>query len=343
MAREAWEEVSFQVQFLEDGTIRSGWFPTGEGVVEGNIAVDYVWGNFPLQPDDDRTDTSTSFGGGEGDNGWSATYLYTSDTLRINDYEVPFNNVGGTVKVPADSHNIADDAWVGYPSFTTVPNVIGMFGVGDASDAQLAIAEAGLTVGTVLSVTSYPSGKDNMVFNTTIVATAANRGYVVGQYPRPGDGATAGDTVDLIVLDTDVTEDVIVPDVVGMLEAAATSELTGAGLVKGTVTTTAVGATTTNDLKVKTQTPAAGAIANGGSAVNLVKYAAPTVPSVLGLTESAAEAALIAANLVKGTVTTDTVGATALNNGLVKSQSPVSGGKANTGSAVNLVKYLYAG
>lgn len=53
--REQWEEVSFQV--LEDmgGAIRSGYFPTGEGLVSGNILVDHAFGNFPIQPNDDRT------------------------------------------------------------------------------------------------------------------------------------------------------------------------------------------------------------------------------------------------------------------------------------------------
>ena len=65
MAREQYEEVAFQVIDDGNGNLRSGWFPTGTGIVDGNMAVDYVWGNFPLQPNNDRTDDSWSFGGGE--------------------------------------------------------------------------------------------------------------------------------------------------------------------------------------------------------------------------------------------------------------------------------------
>lgn len=54
MAREQWEEVAFQVFEGEDGAIRSGYYPTGEGLVDGNIAVDFTFGNVPLQPNDDR-------------------------------------------------------------------------------------------------------------------------------------------------------------------------------------------------------------------------------------------------------------------------------------------------
>lgn len=53
-SREQWEEVAFQVFEDEDGSIRSGYYPTGEGLVDGTVKVDYVFGNFPIQPGDDR-------------------------------------------------------------------------------------------------------------------------------------------------------------------------------------------------------------------------------------------------------------------------------------------------
>ena len=58
--REEWEEVSFQVINEMDGSVRSGYFPTGEGIVTGNIAVDREWGNFPMQPNDDRSSSKLS-------------------------------------------------------------------------------------------------------------------------------------------------------------------------------------------------------------------------------------------------------------------------------------------
>lgn len=127
----------------------------------GNIAVDYVWGNMPIQPNDDR-DTNLD---------------------------------------PAlDNHNIVTDAWSGYPGFVS-----------------------------------------------------------------NNDGSW---------------DDITVPNVVGLTEAAATTALTAAGLTKGAVTTAnnAAGATSSNDGKIKTQTPAAGTVINpsDGSAslsVALVKYA----------------------------------------------------------------------
>lgn len=79
---------------------------------------------------------------------------------------------------------------------------------------------------------------------------------------------------------TGTWDDITVPDVVGLTEAAATTALTGAGLTKGAVTTAnnAAGATSSNNGKIKTQTPAAGTVIDpsDGTAslsVALVKYA----------------------------------------------------------------------
>lgn len=127
----------------------------------GNIAVDYVWGNFPIQPNDDR--------------------------------DVDLD--------PAlDNHNIVSLGWSGYPGF--VNNNTGTW------------------------------------------------------------------------------DDLTVPNVVGLTEAAATTALTAAGFTKGAVTTAnnAAGATAENDGKIKTQTPAASTVVNpsGGynsTTVALVKYA----------------------------------------------------------------------
>ena len=81
----------------------------------GNVAVDFVWGNFPLQPNDIRRD-----------------------------------NGGTNLNYALDSHNIAEDGWNGYPLYTPnttgtqsggvdyvkVPNVLGQL-TADATDTLL--------------------------------------------------------------------------------------------------------------------------------------------------------------------------------------------------------------
>ena len=79
---------------------------------------------------------------------------------------------------------------------------------------------------------------------------------------------------------TGTWDDITVPNVVNLTEAAATTALTAAGLTKGAVTTAnnAAGATSENDGKIKTQTPAAGTVINpsggyNGKSVALVRFA----------------------------------------------------------------------
>lgn len=109
----------------------------------GNVRIDFVWGNMPMQPDDGR---------------------------------------GTPLDKALGNHNVVDTQWAGYPQH------------------------------------------------------------------QPGLSGT--------------WDDITTPNVVGMLEAAATAALIAAGLTKGAVTTTNVGANGGNDLTVKTQTPAAGVIQN---------------------------------------------------------------------------------
>src|SRR5208282_1116105 len=97
---------------------------------------------------------------------------------------------------------------------------------------------------------------------------------------------------------------VAVPNVVGLTQAAATTAITGAGLVVGTVTTASSG--TVPSGSVISESPVAATQVNTGSAVNLVVSSGPAqvaVPNVVGLTQAVATTAITGAGLVVGTVT----------------------------------------
>jgi hypothetical protein len=142
--------------------------------------------------------------------------------------------------------------------------------------------------------------------------------------------------------DGDTGLESLVPNLAGIPSGEMSAAVVAAGLVYAS-TTTHIEATTVNDGKFKSQSPAAGTKPNAGSTVTVTFYNAPEVPNVVGLTESAANTALLAAHVVKGAVTTanNAAGATAINNGLVKTQTPAAGTTVNTGSSVALVKYAY--
>jgi hypothetical protein len=124
--------------------------------------------------------------------------------------------------------------------------------------------------------------------------------------------------------------------VVGLTQAAASSAITGAGLVLGT--TTQQSSTTVASGNVISESPIAGTQVNQGSAVNLVVSSGPaqaTVPNVVGLTQAAASSAITGAGLVLGTTTQQS--STTVASGNVISESPIAGTQVNEGSAVNLV------
>lgn len=208
--REQWEEKSFQVFTDEDGVLRSGYYPTGGGLVTGNVKVAREWGNLPMQPNDDRTDTGTSIGGGYGDVGWSSTYVATSDTLRTADYQVELNNLD--YKVPADSHTIATTGYSNFPEFIPnyagdgdagleriVPSVRGML----RTPAQDKITNAGLYWDRTYvnyDLTNVEStGK--VVTVTTDGTHALRPGDVVSVYYNDGDGFS-GDWQDITITET---------------------------------------------------------------------------------------------------------------------------------------------
>jgi formylglycine-generating enzyme required for sulfatase activity len=120
-----------------------------------------------------------------------------------------------------------------------------------------------------------------------------------------------------------------------MLETASAA-IVGADLVVGSVIYVYTSNVDTG--RVISQTPVSGTSVLPGSAVNLTVSKGPlpvTVPDVVGKTQSAANAAIVAAGMVPGAVTerySDTVQA-----GLVMNQNPAAGQAALTGDAVDLV------
>jgi len=108
----------------------------------GNIKIDYVWGNMPMQPNDDRATTLNSAMG---------------------------------------DHSRVTVAWSGYPGFVpnnsgtwddiTVPNVVGM----TETAANTALVAVGLTKGAVTTADNAAgatSGNDGTVKTQTPAAAA---------------------------------------------------------------------------------------------------------------------------------------------------------------------------
>ena len=133
-----------------------------------------------------------------------------------------------------------------------------------------------------------------------------------------------------------VDEDVSVPNVVGLTQAAAESAITGAGLVVGSVLEQS--SETVPAGSVISQDPVGGASVASGTAVNLVVssgVATVSVPNVVGLTQAAAESAITGAGLVVGRIRSRNNRDVAAGD--VFEQTPVAGSIVTSGSTVDLV------
>ncbi len=198
--------------------------------------------------------------------------------------------------------------------FDVVPSVVNL----TQTAASAAITGAGLTVGTV----------------STVSSSSVASGSVIGQNPSAGASATPGSAVILTVSSGPAS--VTVPSVVNLTQAAASSAITGVGLIVGTVSTAS--SSTVASGSVISQTPSGGASAASGSAVNLTVSTGPvlvSVPTVTGLSQAAASAAISGAGLVVGAVTSQS--SSTVPTGEVISEGPPAGTLVDVGSAVSFV------
>lgn len=135
----------------------------------GNVAVDFVWGNIPMQPNDVREE-----------------------------------NGGDLLDPDLDNHSIAYEGWNGYPQYNpgeegaegagyiVVPSVIGQ----TTANATDILEDAGLVV-TAASATANAK-KDVTRFNATsatvavVYTTSANTAYPVGSKVTLATGVAAG-------------------------------------------------------------------------------------------------------------------------------------------------------
>jgi hypothetical protein len=212
---------------------------------KGNVVVEFVWGNFPMQPNDVREE-----------------------------------NGGELLDPTLDNHSIAYEGWNGYPlyepntegaegaGYIVVPSVIGL----TTAVATNVLEDAGLVVTAGTAATN--AAKDITRFNATsatvavVYTTSASTAYPVGTKLAIAAGTAAG------------VDPVAVPAyAVGTwtVTAAASGNVTVSGTgftVADTTGINATGSLTGVAGTVKTQSVAAGADEKEvGDAITIVAYA----------------------------------------------------------------------
>jgi hypothetical protein len=212
----------------------------------GNVAVDFVWGNFPLQPNDVREE-----------------------------------NGGELLDATLDNHSIAYEGWNGYPLYTpntegaegagyiVVPSVIGQ----TTANATDILEDAGLvvTVGTAATNAKKDITRINATSATVAVVytTSASTAYPVGTQVVIAAGTAA--EVDPVAVPTALRG-------TWTVTAAASGNITIAGTGFTVADTTGINSTgNINGLAgtIKTQSVAAGTDEKAvGDAISIVAYAA---------------------------------------------------------------------
>jgi beta-lactam-binding protein with PASTA domain/Ca2+-binding RTX toxin-like protein len=227
--------------------------------------------------------------------------------------DVPFSDGSDTLlnieQLLFSDGTIVNVATPGGAISVAVPNVVG-----------LAQAAAALIL----------SGADFVTAPTSANSTTVAIGNVISQNPTAGTLRPFGSTVTVVV-----AAGTIVPNVVGGTQAAASTAITGAGLIVGS-------STSINDAAaagtIISQAPPAGTIQAPGTAVALTVSLGPAlriVPNVVGQTQTLATTNIQNAGLTLGAVTT--ASSLTIARGNVISSNPVAGTGLVPGSAVAIV------
>ena len=249
--------------------------------------------------------------------GYETTSILSRDDKVVIDSQIP-----ATGEVMAEGLSVSVKLYNFVQPTTTVPNIAGYL----TSAANTAITGAQLVVGSPLdTVETYDGTLVGKVITGSI-------------YPTPGSTVDTGTSV---VYDYYIQKPyVTVPNLVGTDEDNIYTALSAANLSVGT--RTPVGTTNAAlDGQIKSTTPVSGTQVQTNSSVAFEVYThtLATVPSIVGLTQAQADAALQAANLYSGTISN--IETTVVSNeGKVASQVTASGQIVNKFSNINYSVYV---
>lgn len=195
----------------------------------GNLQIDFVWGNIPAKPNDERADGSpsitTAYGASQNAQ-WTTSS--TINSARLN---------------PAlANHDAIEAEWSGFPTFT--PSA-GNYKVTAASGNGTTVtytSQNELAAGDVVNITGLTASAYNLSSATVAsadklkftVTNAASAGEITGQWYGKVELANALSAADGAGLGY-----IVVPNVVGLTTALALDALKDAGYEAANITTSA--------------------------------------------------------------------------------------------------------
>ena len=228
----------------------------------GQQAVDFVWGNFPMQPNNDRTD------GG-------ATVVVAADAAQNYDWSGYSVYPSARLDSALDNHANAEAGWSGYPAFTAGAGNFIITAVSGDGTTVTYTSQNNLAAGDVVNITGLSASAYNLSSATVATANkikftvtnAANAGLITGQYGK------VESTTALTAADGAGIGYIIVPNVLGATTAVALDALKDAGYEAANITTASAATNT-----AKTVTAAARA-----SGSNLLVFTASGAGAAYGV------------------------------------------------------------
>ena len=200
----------------------------------GNVFVDFAWGNFPMQPNDERTT--------------SADYTTAPSTAVVAANASQNYNWNGYSNYPSarltaatsNNHTVAEAEWNSYPQFTPgAANYKVTAATGNGTTVTYT-SQNKLAVGDTVNITGLTASAYNLSSATVATAdalkftvtNAANAGEITGQWYGKVEATNA-----LTAYDGAGITFIVVPSVIGETTALALDELKDAGYEAANITT----------------------------------------------------------------------------------------------------------
>jgi hypothetical protein len=299
----------------------------------GNVRVDFVWGNYPMQPNDVRTDgtpVATVAANASQNYNWNGYSEYPSARLT---------------PATTNNHTVAEAEWNDYPSF--LPGV-GNYMITAASGNGTTVtytSQNKLAVGDVVNITGLTASAYNLSSATVASADAlkftvtnsANAGEITGQWYGKVQATNA-----LTAYDGAGITFIVVPNVLGETTALALDELKDAGYEAANITTASAATNAAGVVTAAARTAGSGVTTITDASHGFVTGNKVTISGVDATVNGTYTVTRLTDNTFTVTTTATTVlalsaitGAVVAVAGTIKSQS-VAAGTANVLSTATI-------
>jgi hypothetical protein len=329
----------------------------------GNLQIDFVWGNNPLRPNDERTTTSTpsynATGGTTGstvnsipgigaDYGWGTTTDIASSALAFSSISKAVNNVGTTYLAPADNHVISESGYSSFPSFSSGEGNFMVTAVSCDGTNATYTSQNWFAPGNSINITGLTNSTYNVSNGTVVSATrqsftVANTNALstplTGQLGKAEYYGAQAATDGSFVSGTAYTT---VPNVLGKTTAIALKELDDAELVVTTASsyTPAISnvALTSNVVTVTTAAAHGFAVGDSATIAAVTNTAINGTFTLTAVTSTTLSYALTHANISSGSDTG--TAKVAARSGTIFTQSVAAGtASVSAGAAITITPW----